>query len=451
MIPYNCPTQIKLIGAQAGVLYQLCDEDGNLILDENGNKFEVKPDAIPLIDSVLLPTPPILEDITFVIMAIRENKVANQTIHLETYLNTLVSIKVGIDTQLPLVFDPRPGQVSGENTLTVSYADRVRVTVSNTQEGISYEMVTGDGDTLQSVSAAVKGNLVNISLESTDGFNEDTPLRIRAWRTTNSSDSKDAVLLEATLTVLVRPNPRVQVAIDPDILDYGAGAVLSLIAPQTTAEYRLYKRELTPAEYVTLETGNMVIQTGEGRRIVIQTPAEITDWAQTAGFVALDLFRGVNGKLSLETGALLEDTVFIVQATKIENRETLQLTQTSAALVRPNPAPVVDRLAATVDAGAIGVVTVSQTQKGVAYQLRRDTDNELVNLPGYHLTDRGIETERVEVDLVVGEQGEPILLLPSLPLAETAIFNVLAYKILTGVSAELTEKATIDVVIPPGT
>jgi hypothetical protein len=49
------------------------------------------------------------------------------------------------------------------------------------------------------------------------------------------------------------------------------------------------------------------------------------------------------------------------------------------------------------------------------------------------------------VDFTVEQQGEPILWLPTGPISETITFNILAEKILTGVSVELTGKVEIKV------
>src|SRR6185436_9825819 len=139
-------------------------------------------------------------------------------------------------------------------------------------------------------------------------------------------------------------------------------------------------------------------------------------------------------KLSIATGGLLEDTIFIVQATKTANRERLQLDQAAAVLVRPNPAPQVSAAREVVPAGTEGLVTVGGTQPGVAYQLRFDSNSRPINTPGYHYEDRGVETTRVEVDLVVERPGDPLLLLPTGRVTAKTTFQVLATKVLTGVS-----------------
>ena len=153
--------------------------------------------------------------------------------------------------------------------------------------------------------------------------------------------------------------------------------------------------------------------------------------------------------MSLSLGKLNEDMLFIIQATKTENHESLRLDQAGVVLVRPDTAPLVGVQEDVVDAGQSGVVTVEKTQKGIAYQLRLDADNQAVNLPGYDLRDRGLETVRLEVDLRVEDPGDPILLLPTNAITQKTVFNVLGIKILTGVSAQLAGKAAIDIPSPP--
>lgn len=447
-VAYNRPTTIQILGGQRGVRYQLCDEDGNPILDkDNQPGFEIQPDANTPEDEILLPTPAIRKDITFTVLAIREDK--QKAVQVETYLNQAISIKAGIDTGLPVAFSPATGQVAGDHQVTINYGDKVTVAISNTQEGISYKLTMGPKENFVTLSNGVKGNQATINVVSTDGFDEDTQINVLAYRTSSSSVS---AWLDTTLSILVRPNPAAVVNADANIVNYNTGTTFWLVDPQSSAQYELYKRELIPADYLPDGTaGSLLIPTDEGRNIAIRVPAKITNWDDPSGFVLVDSFgeSGASGaSLPTGTGELLEDTIFIIRGTKRENHERLQLDQVVVVLVRPNPAPVVGSQAAIVASGAEGVVTVSGTQKGVAYQLRLDANNQPINPPGYHLTDRAIETFRVEVDLVVEVPGAPLLLLPTGALTQATTFNVLAGKILTGVSAQLTGKATIDVQPP---
>jgi len=438
MIAYNQPASINIVGGQSGVLYQLCDEDGNLIT-ENGNQFEVIHETGDLGDKVILQTPAIRKDITFTVLAVREDKQIG--VRLETYLNQIVEIKAGIDTSLPVVFSPFENQVAGGQQVIINYGDKITVAVSGTQEGISYKLVTGPDDALVNLSNPQKGNLSTINLVSTQGFNEDMQIKVRAYRT---SSSKTFANLDASLSIKVRANPAVQINVEPPIIDYNTSATLTLTASQTTAEYHLFKRELTTSDYVASEAGNLVIMTDEGRQVFVKPSEKIPDWNVPSDFTLVGTFRDNNGKMSTDSSNLLEDTLFIIRATKIENGEVLQLDQSIAVLVRPDTAPVVSVEQANVDSGTEGVVRVGGTQKGVAYQLRLDVDNTPVNPPGYDLADRGVNTTRLEVDFVVEEPGHPILMLPTDSITEQTTFNILASKIITGVSAQLDGKATLN-------
>lgn len=438
-VAYNQPGNVQLLGGQVGVRYQLCDEDGNAILD-GGKTLEVTPQPGQAMDAVFLKTPKITKDITFTILATRETQ--GGEVHLEAYLNRVVAIMAGIDTQLPVVFRGTAGQVASGAQIITNYNDKVTVVVSNTQEGISYKLVTGPKDNLTAISGAQKGNTVDIVLTSTSTFTEDTPIYVQAFR---PNTKQDPALLDTNLTVKVRPNPALTLSTDKLIVDYRSAATLTVAAPQATVEYRLFKRDLTLAEYLPDGTaGALVIHTDEGRNIAVKVPATVTDWNNPAGFTLVDVFKSNGANVTVSTGNLLEDTLFIVQATKIENREQLQLTQTLAVLVRPNPGPVVSVAQASVASGSTGLVQLNDTQKGVGYQLR-NSNNTTINPPGYHLTDRGIETMRLEVDLLVENQGKPVLLLPTGPITQTTEFNILAIKTITGVSAQLNNKATISI------
>jgi hypothetical protein len=439
IVAYNHPAPIQIMGGQAGVRYQLCDEDGNPILDSGGKPFEVTPQSGQAPDSIYLNTPAIQKDITFTILAIRA--APGLAAPLEAYLNQPIAIQAGIDVTLPAAFLAAAGQVVRNGQLISNYNDTVAVIVSNSQEGISYKLVANGKD----LSAAKKGNKGDITLLSSTKFPEDATINILAFRT---ASVQIFAQLDVSLSILVRPDPARLISINKTVVDYQAQVTLSIAAPQASVEYRLYKRDVNLSEYLPDATpGALLITTPEQRNIAIKMPSNVTDWTNPAGFTPYNVFKGSN-KLNIDSGALLEDTVFIVQATKNANREQLQLAQTMVVLVRPNPASAVSVAVTALAAGGDGLVQVSGTQKGVAYQLRLDPANTPVNPPGYHLTDRAIETMRVEVDFVVTDQGATLLLLPTGPISQAATFNVLAYKVITGVNVQLTGKATISVTTP---
>ena len=441
MVSLDQQAEINILGGQTGVRYQVCDEDGNPIFDEDGSPFEVLPEAGLGADGVVLRTPKIVKDITFTILACRQVKAP--AIGLETYLNQTVSIKAGIDTTLQVEFRPAEHQISTDHQITINYGDTVKVAIEASQEGIFYTLVRHSGD--GTLSADQKGDKSEIHLKSSE-LTEDTRIKVKACRTL---DPNTCEYLDTPLSVNVRPNPKVAVGVQASIIDYKAKARLSLANPQSSAEYQLYQRELVLSEYVSQETqGRLEIQTDEGHSVFLITPEKISNWEDPSGFILAGIFKKRSEKLSITTGSLSEDMLFIVQATKNENkenRESLQLDQAVVVLVRPDTAPAVKAQQPLIDSNTFGMVTISKAQKGVEYQLRLDQNNKPVNPPGFPYEDRGVETTRLEVDFVVEAPGDPLVLLPTGRLAKKTTFNVLAIKILTKVSAQLKGKATIDI------
>lgn len=438
MVAYKRQALIHIIEGQRDVEYLLCDEDGNPLINDEKELLAEQPTTETPKDVIFLKTPAIVKDITFTVLAIREDKKKNACI--ETYLNQSVSIKVGIDTSLSVAFSKSSSNV-------FNYGDKVSVSVSKTQEGISYELVTGS----EILSKAEKGNQGEIILVSNRGIEEDSEIAVQAYRTDGTDSDcveKNPVTLDTKLYIQVRPNPAIQVDTKSPIVDYGKGASLILISPQSSVEYRLFKRELKPDEYLGSEEGGFSVANGEGRDIFIKTPGTVNNWDTPDGFTQIEPFKDKSGILSADTGSLTEDTLFIIQATKINNRERIQLRQNIAILVRPDLSPAVSTQADAVESGQTGIVTLENTQNGVFYQLRLDADNKLINPPGYHLTDRGVGTTRLEVDMVVEDQGKPILLLPTNAIEAKTYFNILACKILSGVKSQIKGRAIIDIKEP---
>ena len=267
-----------------------------------------------------------------------------------------------------------------------------------------------------------------------------------AYRTSNWRLSAQ---LDTSLTILVRPNAALGLSVAAAILDYQGSTVFTVATPQASVEYKLYKRELVAADYLPdNQAGGMLIKTSEGRTISIRVPPTVTDWNKIGGYKLVGVFKDQNGKLCINGGATAEDALYIVQASKIANRESLQLSQTQAVLARPNTALAVSVAQASVAAGSEGMVMLNGTQAGVGYQLRLEPGNTAIKPLGYHLANRGIETMRIAVDLVVGEQGQPVLRLPTGSISVASNFNVLAIKTITGVSAQLAGKASIGITAP---
>ena len=106
----------------------------------------------------------------------------------------------------------------------------------------------------------------------------------------------------------------------------------------------------------------------------MQSPVRITNWDDPARFLKRGDFSVPSAQAS--PAPLVEDTLFVVQATKSENRETLQLNQAVVVLVRPRSDPKMTAQDSLVAQGTAGTVQISNTQRGVRYQLLKRTRHQ---------------------------------------------------------------------------
>lgn len=445
MIPHGLTAAVQIRYAQLGVTYYLCDEEGNPF---TGTGVTVARDAHPTTATATLVTPPIEKDVIFTILAVRDRQAGP----LESYLKQTVAIKAGINRALVVAFSAG-GQPFDAASPLIDYNATVTVRISHSQAGISYQVVAADG---QSLSAPKPGGEAQIDL-ITDPLREDTTLQIKAYRTgdTDTEDADTAARLTTTLALQVRPNPQVVVRVGSPIVFYQGETTVHLDNAQGSATYQLYQRQLVAADYGAAATAGALVVKGEGDRLVyLHAPAPITDWANPAPFVLVDAPFTVqaDGTMAATVTGLTEDTLLVVHARKSANGSSLPLAQAAAILVHPNPAPRVGAVSTTLLSGDEGVVTVNDTQAGVAYQLQ--INNQSVNTPGYDYRDRAIETARVGVDLVVepldDAAADQTLYLPTGPLTKNTRYTVLATKIRTGLRIPLTSQVRITVTSPSG-
>jgi hypothetical protein len=393
-------------------------------------------------------------------MAVRDN---SPSILLETYLNQVVEVMVGIDKSLGAAFAPdmTRNQVARDedHKLFVDYGEQnVEIKLKDSQEGVTYQLFEEKADHTEGallsdtpVKGLGLGTPISLVLKSGTVLKEDTSIKIKATRGSESAD------LVVRLTVQVRPNPAVSVQADSPIVDDNVAPKLTLIKNefQTSVTYTLYSRSLVSTDYHQTKSGddlevkNGEVQNGKDVTIFVKPPARITNWDDPSGFVKLGNFVAASRRGPLVP--LLTETLFVVRATKTENRETLQLNQAVVVLVRPKPDPTVTARDSVIALDAVGTVEVRNTQKGVRYQLMKE-DKTPVATPGYHWEDRGVEAMRLELDFVVG-QNEPegaggVLWLPTGPLTEKTTFGVMATKVITGVTKPLDSTVVIDIKPP---
>lgn len=427
MVALDQPVEITIHHAQAGVQYLLCDEDGNPL--EGAEWVDGGPDT-------KLTTSKINADVAYTILASRPDDANGRA--LTTHLDAIVSIKAGLDTTLDAVF-VRDGQFVPDQ-ITVDFGSKVTVHLPRSQEGISYHLVK-DATGSPRLSPTKRGRVGGIALPSSD-LEEDGRIRIKAFRT---GDRAKHVLLDKVLTVVVRPDPRAKVVVGASVVAHAKSTSLTLSTTQASSEYELYARPLVDADYVTKDVPDRLeIATDDGHKVYVRSQTPIADWNDEDDVSLIGTFVPAGSDLTIETGTITADTMFIVRAKKKESGDDLML-DAPAVLVRPNPTPRVSVLRAQVESGKQGTVTVERTQSGVAYQLLSAADETPINPPGYHHADRGLEKVRTEVDFVVDGVRDVRVLLPTNPMTATASFAVKATRLRVQLHEKLEGTAKIEV------
>jgi hypothetical protein len=470
MVALDQPAEIHILGGQAGVRYQVCDEDGNPIVDEQGNPFEVLSEASQDEEEVILLTPKIVKDITFTILALRQGSGAAR---LETYLSQIVSIKAGIDTVLPVTFRPTERQISLQRRIIVNYGEPIRVAIEDSQEGVSYGLVTEPNH--DTVSAVVKGDLGEIVLES-EPFTEDIHLKVKGYRT---ADPQEATYLDTPLAVTVRPNPVRRASVDPEpIIDFKQTATVKISETQRSAKYRLFIHPIRDQEFVHRSTtGLEVIKVSVENKpdAQIRRPAREMVWTTPEGYTPWgEAQPGTGGDLQFKLSGLTNDSLVIVQAEKSEtvsdtpqpSQTAIQLEQAAVILVRPDPTPPLRVKVLLEGAETSGEIQVFDGQPGVFYyfRLQPDDDDLSLSLPAYfHQRDdrderynKGVGQLKLGVDFVIAPplppdkaRGNLAQLVPESPWLEIGslpadtVLHVRAVKAQTQVAIPLNQTAQI--------
>ncbi|MGC2237440.1 MAG: hypothetical protein WA584_14855 [Pyrinomonadaceae bacterium] len=497
------PTDFYILGGQKDIEYILCDKE-DVPLISNGNEINAQLLSLETNSETLLhnlrscrmlstenlteikipeaedtdgiedfartwrrvaqiTTPDIKKDQTFRLLA-RKKNVAGNNDQLEEYLLQAVSVRVGIDTSLPVQFLSQLGtDVLSEkgDGITINFNQPeaanlpLKIRILQTQEGVNYQIfeTTGGDKRIERSDTAVGGTQgsegnMTIELETTGTFEEDTVLIIRAFRDIADKENSDPLLaadLEQKLNVAVRPNKELEPNFADEKIPYNGSTLIRLDKIQKSVDYQLFARPVELSEYSAGGALEIADVESIGNLIPIGEPKSGKQ----------------GGSVSFETEAQQEDSVFIIQATKNNqaNGETLRVKKGLVLLVQPSPSPTVTADNSTISKGEEGLVILSETQKGVKYQLQ--LSKKTIGDYGYHFSERAIGgiVERREFGMRIGTDfkigtaqdnaatlfGDEKLILPTAPLKKTTTFKVIARKSYTGLETELSEDVTITV------
>lgn len=458
-VPINSTAKIQIFPGQTDVRYKLCDAherplDKAAGLAGNG-------------EVTVLETPAISEDLTFRLLA---RKIDSGR---EAFLHQSAAVKVGLDATLSArivnaeLLLQTQGLTADSTPRIVHYGSDVSVEVDRSQEGVDYElvhMVAGGPGVREVVVSArqVRGNLRTIAL-SAGPFFEDTEIRIRATKRFDPSEHREpqTTLLNAVLPLAVRANPAVEPRIaGSPVIDFGAKPKLTLSKTQTSVQYRLHARTLEDGDFLygpVRATAAVAVPVPGGGVVQVAKPPVDRIWA-TPGFSNLgEPQQGNGGEIEWALGEFVEDTIFVVEATKRHapggTSSSVQVAAPAVVLVRPNP-EVRLSINAHVDATAArGPFLITGGDAGVFYFL-----GEITPLPAYfHKVDaadrqsnKGVGQLRIGVDLVVTRSPQmPVgadlaRVRPLDPLVETAAVTLPATLAVRAVKARTQVEASVN-------
>ncbi|MCA9701694.1 MAG: hypothetical protein KC431_29505, partial [Myxococcales bacterium] len=444
VVPADSDAKIPLGYSQRGVTYRLCDHrSGDAIVTGTGKqqrKYEVQGTGGP----VELPTPPVLEDVNYKIMAIRQAGNFTKLGERAAWLHTQVTLKEGVDTTLDAhieaqILDGTLDNPRSSDARLVYHGDAVDVLVDLSQEGVQYELVDHAQPDRVLSTATVIGTGGTIALRSL-AMTEDIDLRVRARKAIDEEHAGGVIreaLLDLILPLRVRASLEPQVVITGgEVLAYGGNSKLEVRDRQASATYRVWIRDAFDEVYVydpnpavpVVEVAVPAASEGEEARTVRLARSEYKRWWYSpARFAAITAGTVSGTSVGFTLGPFSHDQEVIVQALKTHQygpldrpsvgaRDTaVELRQARAVLVGPEPKPSLRvRVREGIDQPA--TVELLAGEPGVHYSLVKTGGKATVAQTAYvHQRDdadsrfnKGVGQLRVEGDLVVVRDGAEV-------------------------------------------
>lgn len=447
VVPVGTQAEIGIDPGQVDVRYLLRHRDGSTI----GPGFHRRGNG----GRTAMATPPVDEKITYRLLA-RKIRPSGETPR-ETYLHQVVEMTAGLDAALPArilapVLEPGDGDAAPR---IVDYGQQVNVEIDRSQSGVFYELVEmtdGEPGAIVSDSPVVgdQGSIVVVSRSMID----DVELRVRAGRrpAADNADGSEETLLDAVLSLKVRADTSLVPAVPEPIVGHLTVATLELEDAQSGVTYQVVGRALSRPDFLYGEAHELdvvVVAVPGTSDVQIRRPRRdrIPDELAPIGTER----TGAGDRLDFDLGAVENDMVLVVLATKDHGpaSTTVQLAAAAAVLVRPDLNRLLSLVVPITDSSVSGLVEVSGGQPGVQYAFLRPSDLQLIDVPVFFPEPDstgdpvGIEMLRIEVDWhVVGETGDArqVDLDATLPVR----YAVRAVKARTGVDVA----SSLEVLIP---
>ncbi len=318
-VPFGVTAKISIDPGQPDVKYELHDRDGKRLTDDDGNTLDPYPYMIDGTGGeILLETPPIVEDVTYKILARKPGR--------EAYLHQETTVKVGLDLTLDArILAPLLRPLTDNDTRMVGHGGQVDVEIVESQEGVDYRLVhfvdAGQGPEEERLSQDVRGNRHDIKVR-TDPIWEPTTIRIRATREPQTG------LLPAELPLEVRGLGQLRLEVD-----FAVAHDLESIADEISPPALSLSADIVAQAEIRLEEPE--IDYNSVARILVVASRKGEKYQPFLGGEPVKRARyGNGGDLVFLTEALLEDTTFEVHVTRPDSIDVERVVRLDVA-VRP--------------------------------------------------------------------------------------------------------------------
>lgn len=391
IVPFMGVAYVVIDFSQPDVFYEVKDNTGRIMKDKlpgTGGSLSIETAELEN------------EDYTFSVTASKYVKTKDGTRELIKQLLQTATVKTGVDSSVSI----RPKRVIFE------YHSLAIIVVEDAQRGNKYQLFDlNDVEISEAVESAVGGYL---EIVATQPVKEDFQVKVVA---TNIKTGQTGVM-DAKPMILVGPNVTLVPALKQPLIDYNAKGIVTLASTQTSVTYQLM--------YVDVDDEDLAI--------ILATQPMLG--------VPVD---GNGAEIELSIDNMTEDMTVRVLATKENGGANILRTQLFIS-VKPDPSKSLNVVEENVLPETGATIKVSNTQKGVLYQLL-SSNNKPIGWPRFHSRNYGIGRARLEVNMAVGEFLDDSVYLPTGAIDGTTTFNVLAIKATTKVSVQLANTITVTI------
>lgn len=422
-------TEVVLGFSQAGVRYELRHE---------GSGEPILLDGEPIVaegtgGELRLPTPPIVDDISYRILAVKLEGADQPELRRATWLRGSTRVEEGVDPRLVAqivglsLLDASQDEAAPTDARIADYGVEVRVELLESQEGVTYELIDDAQaelafDAQTPVSAAVVGTSGTIVL-SYPVATEDLDLRLRGSKSVGDPQNPElrTATLDIVLPLRVRAKRSAEAAVPTPIVAYGGASTLEVRTTQRSVSYQVWERAVRDSEFnFEASPSQPVVEVSDEGRVIRLNRPPTTAALSAEGFTSRgDAKVGNAQKITFQLGNFTADTSLLILASKQHRLRalrsadtstvgsTVQLDRALAQLVRPNPAAPLRVQVLIVGQLTSGPWCFLDGQAGVYYSVYNA--DKIIGLPAYfHQRDdrdarqnKGLGQLGVEIDLAL--------------------------------------------------